>query len=206
MIMDRLIELGAIGSLSNSEKAEIEKLYFDVLDKKFVRTSCSDCYHDAVIEMIVYLKRHGKMKEKSNYALKNGVLLQMSFGSSEMYTNSNLTDEVAESYLAKYPENIKLFSKAPDDWQDRIKNKDSEYDLELLNYMVEAVEDGASDESIMESFADFKLNGKKITKKRLTVHLAKAKELATPPSPTQDPEKEEISDDQEEQEEETTEE
>lgn len=41
------------------------------------------------------------MKEKCNYILKNGVLLQPEFGSNKMYTNDNLTDEVAEKYLAK---------------------------------------------------------------------------------------------------------
>lgn len=42
------------------------------------------------------------MKEKSSYALKNGVLLH-EFGSAEMYTNANLTDEVAENYLSRNP-------------------------------------------------------------------------------------------------------
>lgn len=46
------------------------------------------------------------MKEKSSYALKNGVLLQVGFGSSEMYTNNNLTDEAAERYLAENPKGI----------------------------------------------------------------------------------------------------
>ena len=125
-VVNRLKELGSIASLSSSDKAEIENLYAIVLDKKFIRTSCSDCYHDAVIEMIVYLNKNGKMKEKSDYGLKNGVVLQMEFGSSEMYTNANLTDEIAEKYLERYPDNIKYFSKKPDDWKERI-NKSGTY-------------------------------------------------------------------------------
>ena len=63
------------------------------------------------------------MKEKSNYALKNGVVLQMGFSSSEMYTNANLTDESAERYLAKNPGDIKYFSRAPEDWEARVEKR-----------------------------------------------------------------------------------
>ncbi len=179
-VVNRLKELGSIASLSSSDKAEIENLYVLVLDRKFVRTSCSDCYHDAVIEMSVYLNKNGKMKEKSEYGLKNGVLLQMGFGSSEMYTNANLTDEAAEKYLAKYPDNIKYFSKKPDDWEERVKSrKDGNVVIndELVSLMVEAMKDGVSSKSIQEEFKGYKISGKAITKKVLTAHVNKALEV-----------------------------
>ena len=50
-------------------------MFHEVLGRTFTKTSFCDCYRDAVIEMYSYLKRYGKMKEKSSYALKNGVLL-----------------------------------------------------------------------------------------------------------------------------------
>lgn len=179
-VVNRLKELGSIASLSSSDKAEIESLYALVLDKKFVRTSCSDCYHDAVIEMSVYLNKNGKMKEKSEYGLKNGVLLQMGFGSAEMYTNANLTDEVAEKYLAKYPDNIKYFSKKPDDWEERVKSRKSGsvvIDDELVSLMVESMKDGVTSKSIQEEFKSYKISGKNITKKSLTAHVNKALEV-----------------------------
>lgn len=179
-VVNRLKELGSIASLSSSDKAEIECLYALVLDKKFVRTSCSDCYHDAVIEMSVYLNKNGKMKEKSEYGLKNGVLLQMGFGSAEMYTNANLTDEVAEKYLAKYPDNIKYFSKKPDDWEERVKSRKSGsvvIDDELVSLMVESMKDGVTSKSIQEEFKGYKISGKTITKKSLTAHVNKALEV-----------------------------
>ncbi|WP_455996374.1 hypothetical protein [Phocaeicola barnesiae] len=179
-VVNRLKELGSIASLSSSDKAEIESLYALVLDKKFVRTSCSDCYHDAVIEMSVYLNKNGKMKEKSEYGLKNGVLLQMGFGSAEMYTNANLTDEVAEKYLAKYPDNIKYFSKKPDDWEERVqsrKNGSVLIDDELVSLMVESMKDGVTCKSIQEEFKSYKISGKTITKKSLTAHVNKALEV-----------------------------
>lgn len=179
-VVNRLKELGSIASLSSSDKAEIESLYALVLDKKFVRTSCSDCYRDAVIEMSVYLNKNGKMKEKSEYGLKNGVLLQMGFGSAEMYTNANLTDEVAEKYLAKYPDNIKYFSKKPEDWEERVKSRKSGsvvIDDELVSLMVESMKDGVTSKSIQEEFKGYKISGKTITKKSLTAHVNKALEV-----------------------------
>lgn len=100
-VVDKLKELGDLPSYSSSDKSEIERLYKEVLGKEFTKTSCNDCYRDAVIEMTVYIKKNNRMKEKCNYILKNGVLLQPEFGSNKMYTNDNLTDEVAEKYLAK---------------------------------------------------------------------------------------------------------
>lgn len=181
-VVNRLKELGSIASLSSSDKAEIENLYAIVLDKKFIRTSCSDCYHDAVIEMIVYLNKNGKMKEKSDYGLKNGVVLQMEFGSSEMYTNANLTDEIAEKYLERYPDNIKYFSKKPDDWKERINKRKEDKDKvviddELVSLMVESMKDGVTSKSIQEEFKSYKISGKTITKKSLTAHVNKALEV-----------------------------
>lgn len=175
VVLDRLKELGSIASLSYSDKTEIEQLYKEVLDKKFIRTSCNDCYRDAIIEMKVYLKKNGSMKEKSEYALKNGVLLQMEFGKSEFYTNANLTDEVAEKYLGKYPDGIKLFSKKPDDWEERVLKKQSpKINEELVTLMVEALNDGVSQDSLKDEFASYKLNGKTISKRSLDQHVKKA--------------------------------
>lgn len=175
VVLDRLKELGSIASLSYSDKTEIEQLYKEVLDKKFVHTSCNDCYRDAIIEMRVYLKKNGSMKEKSEYALKNGVLLQMEFGKSEFYTNANMTDEVAEKYLGKYPDGIKFFSKKPDDWEERVQKKQyPKINEELVTLMVEALNDGVSQDSLKDEFASYKLNGKTISKRSLDQHIKKA--------------------------------
>lgn len=180
VVSDRLKELGSIASLSYSDKAEIERLYKEVLDKKFIRTSCNDCYRDAVIEMNVYLKKNGSMKEKSEYGLKNGALLQMGFGSSEMYTNANLTDEIAEKYLAKNPSGIKFFAKKPEDWEERVQKRLApKVNDELVALMVEALNDGVTADSLKEEFATYKLNGKTISKKILDLHVKKAVEISS---------------------------
>lgn len=174
-VIERLKELGGVTSLSFSEKAEVEGLYHDVLDKTFVRTSCNDCYRDAIIEMSVYLKKHGKMKEKRAYKLKSGVLLQMEFGSPDFYTNENLTDDIAEEYLKKYPDNVGYFAELPEDWEERIVGK--AFDEKLLEEIVQAKKDGISDESIINELASSRVNGKRVTKALLKEYIEEAKRL-----------------------------
>lgn len=111
---------GRINSgLSSMEKAQIARLYGEVLGKTFRQTSCRDCYRDACIEMELYLRKNGAMKEKSRYVLLNGVIIR-EFGTGKVYSNANLTDKVAEAWLRKYPQQIKMFAAYPDDWQERV--------------------------------------------------------------------------------------
>ena len=161
-VVDKLKELGELPSYSSSDKSEIERLYKEVLGKEFTKTSCNDCYRDAVIE-------------KCNYILKNGVLLQPEFGSNKMYTNDNLTDEVAEKYLAKNPKGEIYFAHVPTDWKERV-NKCG-YNQSLLDSMVESLQDEVSEESVADTLKDFQINGKKISKKVLNLHLSKAIEI-----------------------------
>lgn len=180
-IIDKLKGLGGKDLLSSSDKSDIELMFHEVLGRTFTKTSCSDCYHDAVIEMYSYLKKYGKMKEKSSYALKNGVLLQMAFGSSEMYTNDNLTDEAAERYLAANPKGISLFAVTPTDWEERVEsrmNPEILLDEILVAELVNALKvDGTTTGIVKDSFKTYKLNGKKITLKVLDAHIKAAKAI-----------------------------
>ena len=45
-----------------TDKAVIESLYIEVTRKRFVPTTCQQCYHDALIE--IYLK----LKKRKSYA------------------------------------------------------------------------------------------------------------------------------------------
>lgn len=119
--ISRIAELrGRVTSgLSSMEKAEVARLYGEVLGKEFRQTSCRDCYRDACIEMELYLRKNGAMKEKSRYVLLNGVIIR-EFGTGKVYSNANLTDKVAEDYLRQYPDQIKMFAAYPDDWVKRV--------------------------------------------------------------------------------------
>lgn len=179
-VVNKLEVLRGQTALSAFDKSDIELMYREVLGKDFVKTSCNDCYHDAVIEMYLYLKRTGNMKEKSNYTLKNGVLLQIEFGSNTMYTNANLTDEVAENYLAKNPKGEIFFASMPTDWEERVKKRfSSEIELneELTNILVDTLKSGATLTSIKETFKSYTINGKKVTAKVLDMHLKAAKDI-----------------------------
>ena len=168
-VVDKLKELGDKLPLSSSDKSDIEVMYHEVFGRTFIRTSCGDCYRDAVIEMYSYLKKYGKMKEKSNYALKNGVLLQAGFGSGEMYTNDNLTDEAAERFLA------------PSDWEERVekrKNPVTVLDEILVSELVKAFQvEGATVKIVKDAFKTYQIDGKKVTSKLLDAHIKKAQSL-----------------------------
>ena len=179
-VVNKLEVLRGQTALSAFDKSDIELMYREVLGKDLVKTSCNDCYHDAVIEMYLYLKRTGNMKEKSNYTLKNGVLLQIEFGSNTMYTNANLTDEVAENYLAKSPKGEIFFASMPTDWEERVKKRfSSEIELneELTNILVDTLKSGATLTSIKGTFKSYTIDGKKVTAKVLDMHLKAAKDI-----------------------------
>lgn len=207
-VVNRMKELGSKASLSSSEKMEIERWYHEALGKTLHKTSCGDCYRDAAIEIYLYLKRNGNMKEKSNYSLKNGILLQPEFGKSSFYTNANLTDEVAEKYLAKHPENINMFSAYPNDWEERVKERvapSSDFNEKLVEELVEALKvEDATDKTVKEAFKTYQLGGKKVTAKVLDAHIKEAKakiEAESAKEPVEDAEKVESADESESDEE-----
>ena len=108
----------------SSDKDTIEKLYLEVCGKRFRPTSCQNCYHDALLEVINYLKHHNAMATKSNFMLKAGAIIHSPlFNCGTVYTNDNLTDEVAKSYLNKFPNQLVLFQKVPEGFKPGQKEK-----------------------------------------------------------------------------------
>lgn len=99
----------------STDKSTIENLYYEVLGKDFVPTSCQQCYHDGLIEIYHYIKKYGKMAEKLNYRLKAGAIINCpAFMDGKVFSNDNLTDEIAEEYLKEFPNNVDLFQKVPE--------------------------------------------------------------------------------------------
>lgn len=100
---------------SNIDKSTIVELYGEVLGKQFHPTSCQQCYHDALIEIVLYLRKEKRMAEKCNYRLRAGYILNSPhFRCGKIYTNDNLTDEVAEEYLSMFPDNRSMFQALPE--------------------------------------------------------------------------------------------
>lgn len=106
---------------STLDRNFLDSLYFELYGKIITNTGCSNCYRDAYIEICTRLKREKKMPTKSDFQLKAGAVITF-FGSSKAYTNANLTNEVAIRYLSLNPDNAKLFSFLPSDWEERVAN------------------------------------------------------------------------------------
>lgn len=87
------------GGLSYPQKNRVEELTRLILHAEVRQCNCTDRFLDALFMCRKQLKTYGIMKP-CNYKLRNNVVLQFQ---NNVYTNANLTDEVAEAYLAKYP-------------------------------------------------------------------------------------------------------
>lgn len=104
---------------SSLDRAFLDSLYFELFGKPITNTGCSSCYRDAYIEICTKFKREKKMVKTTDFQLKAGAVLTF-FGSPIAYTNSNLTDEVALRYLALNPNNMRMFSHLPSNWEARL--------------------------------------------------------------------------------------
>lgn len=114
-------------SYTEREKRMVARLYMEVLGKEFRPTSCQQCYHDALIEVYLYLKNNKTMAKKCNYRLRAGFIISCpDFQGGKIYTNDNLTDTVAEAYLKKYPKQEKMFQQLPEAAEDGTKTKTEE--------------------------------------------------------------------------------
>ena len=101
---------------SIQEKKAIEEIYPLITGKKFRRTSCPRCWHDAVIEMAVKLRKPEKIMAKSRYHMRAGFIIHTpAIENGKIYTNANLTDEVAKRYLELFPQKRSMFDIIPED-------------------------------------------------------------------------------------------
>lgn len=111
IMSERLRECMQKGTLLDY-KDDVAMLYLSVLGKTIRNCNCRDKYSDAFIEVYNYLKRNGKMKEKSDARLLAGVVIH-DLANNKIYTNENLTDEVAADYLKRFPNAKSLFEVLP---------------------------------------------------------------------------------------------
>ena len=93
----------------------VSELYTEVTGKDFQPTTCQQCYHDALIEVYIYLKNNKTMAKKCNYRMRAGFIISCpDFHNGKIFTNDNLTDAVAKEYLQKYPKQETMFQKMPE--------------------------------------------------------------------------------------------
>ena len=161
---------------SISDKGKIEDLYREVLRKEFKRTNCQDCYRDALIEVCNYLKTEKKMKKMCLYVLLAGVVIQ-DFANGKVYTNANLTDEVAEGYLKRFPKQIKMFQSYPEDWETRCSSATELLNEDLVAEIAERMGEGATKKQLREDYKGYQLGEKKLTGKQLEAYLKAASDV-----------------------------
>lgn len=116
--LDRVEELRGHGNapFSIEQKRLIAQMYPEILGKPFRRTACQRCYHDAVIEMAVKLRKEQKMREKCDYHMRAGFIIRCGdFDDGEIYTNANLTNDVAKRYLERFPQKRAMFDRIPEE-------------------------------------------------------------------------------------------
>lgn len=95
---------------SSSDKEQITRLYREVCGKKIRHTSCQSCYHDAVIE--IYLRLKQNLMANCKYRLRAGFIINTP-AIEGVYSNANLTDEVAAKYLELFPQRANMFEVIP---------------------------------------------------------------------------------------------
>ena len=116
--LDRVEELRGHGNapFSIEQKREIARMYPEITGKPFRKTACQRCYHDAVIEMAVKLRKEQKMREKCDYHMRAGFIIRCGdFDGGEIYTNANLTNDVARRYLECFPQKRVMFDRIPEE-------------------------------------------------------------------------------------------
>ena len=156
------------GAFSSLEKMQIEDLYMAVLGKNVRDCNCEDRFSDALIETYNYLIKNKKMKEQCDYKLRAGVVLQI-FGSSEVYTNDNLTNKVAEEYLKKFPDKTCHFEKYVEPVSE-VLNQD------FVNVLFEELKT-MTKKAIREKHKAEEIDGVKLTARLLDRYIATADTL-----------------------------
>ena len=115
------------GAFSPEEKAQIAELHQVVFDRPFVKTKCNDCYRDAVIRMYLQIKKNGTMISELQYRLRAGYLINSPlFHGGKVYSNANLTNEVAEEFLQMFPMASVNFDRIPEKTETKAEVKDNE--------------------------------------------------------------------------------
>ena len=84
---------------------------------------CSGC-RDAFKQLYYKLKSQGmkalENKINRDFDLKAGYIAQLKFGSSVHISNAVLTNELAIEFLSVNKSRIKVFTKFPEDWENRV--------------------------------------------------------------------------------------
>ena len=94
-------------NLTSTDKAKLKAAYEACFNIQFKKT-CSNCYLDAY--HLIRNKEKSTIMARCKYTLKAGANITWD---NTFYNNTNLTDEVAEAFVAKFP-TTKFFAVKPE--------------------------------------------------------------------------------------------
>lgn len=110
---------------SKEEAARIEAAFLLVFKKHVIR-SCGNCVGDALAQLWRLHRTNPEQMKKQvecRYRLKAGALIRLNFGDRMVYSNENLTDEVAREYILAKPSRLNQFQQYPSSIKRRIREQ-----------------------------------------------------------------------------------
>ena len=108
---------------------EVERLVYDLYFAMYNKSlgGCGSCLADALILLLMKdVKQRMKEIEACQFQLRNGALLQDTFGKLPMATAANLTDEIAIAYLRDNIARKRLFKVLPENLEELLKGETKE--------------------------------------------------------------------------------
>lgn len=162
------------GTLSSFEQQEVRELSMRFLGCDVPNCNCRNVYSDYLFLILNKLNKGDFTTMASRYRLKKGVLIHVG---GEVYSNANLTDDVAAAYIKKYPSNT-VFEIIPKD-DDQVKQDVSpirDYD-ELQDLITADIDAKVKIGAIREEYTGLTLqDGSKATKEVITAMINREKE------------------------------
>lgn len=110
---------------SKEEAARIEAAFLLVFKKHVIR-NCGNCVGDALAQLWRLYKTNPEQMKKQvecRYRLKAGALIRLNFGDRMVYSNENLTDDIAREYILAKPSRLNQFQQYPSSIKRRIRGQ-----------------------------------------------------------------------------------
>lgn len=152
---------------------------------------CSNCYSDALFELLTLNIERAMQKEECKFKLRGGKLLLDAVNGdvSKAMTQANISDELALYHLKTNPYCEEYFEELPADWKEQVeafdidtigkgKSNSEEFDPEryraIVDEMAEDLKGGMSKNKVTEKFKSFEVEGKNLTNKEIKECLKEA--------------------------------
>ena len=152
---------------------------------------CSNCYSDALFELLTLNIEKAMQKEECKFKLRGGKLLLDAVNGdvSKAMTQANISDELALYHLKTNPYCEEYFEELPADWKEQVEAFDIDsmskgkasgeaFDVEqyrvIIDEMTENLKGGMSKNKLIEKFKGVEFGGKNLTNKEIRECLKEA--------------------------------